>query len=162
MDDRIVVGVDGSPSSLTALRWAVDEAKLRGAVVEAVLAWHVEYSMVIGPMSAAVAAGMDRDKLREDSRALLEELVGGTGGDVRAVLAEGDARDVLVRASRDAALLVVGSRGAGPIRGVLLGSVSSYCVHHAHCPVVVIREPGRTAPSEPVEHKPVITPGPLL
>ncbi|TQM78945.1 nucleotide-binding universal stress UspA family protein [Saccharothrix saharensis] len=162
MDDRIVVGVDGSPSSRTALRWAVEEAKLRGAVVEAVLAWHVDYSMVIGAMSAAVAAGMDQERLRQDNKALLDGILGEAGGDVRAVLAEGDARDVLVRASRDAALLVVGSRGAGPIREVLLGSVSSYCVHHAHCPVVVIREPEPEAPSAPVEHKPVITPGPLL
>ncbi|QQQ80190.1 universal stress protein [Saccharothrix sp. 6-C] len=162
MDDRIVVGVDGSPSSRAALRWAVEEAKLRGTVVEAVLAWHVDHSMVIGAMSAAVAAGMDPQRLREDNEALLDGILGEAGGDVRAVLAEGDARDVLVRASRDAALLVVGSRGAGPIREVLLGSVSSYCVHHAHCPVVVIREPKPEAPSVPVEHKPVITPGPLL
>jgi nucleotide-binding universal stress UspA family protein len=162
MDDRIVVGVDGSPSSRTALRWAVEEAKLRGAVVEAVLAWNVDYSVVIGAMPAAVAAGMDPQRLRDDNKALLDGILGETGGDVRALLTEGDARDVLVRASRDAALLVVGSRGMGPIREVLLGSVSSYCVHHAHCPVVVIRESKPEVPSVPVEHKPVITPGPLL
>ena len=59
-DETIVVGVDGSPVSRMALRWAVEEAKLRGCAVEAVLAWHVDYGMVIGPMSATVAAGMDR------------------------------------------------------------------------------------------------------
>lgn len=158
MDDRIVVGVDGSPSSRIALRWAVEEAKLRGAVVEAVLAWNVDYSVVIGAMSAAVAAGMDPQRLRDDNKALLDGILGEAGGDVRALLTEGDARDVLVRASRDAALLVVGSRGAGPIREVLLGSVSSYCVQHASCPVVVVREPK----PEHVDPKQVITPTPLL
>ncbi|TQM78955.1 nucleotide-binding universal stress UspA family protein [Saccharothrix saharensis] len=158
MDETIVVGVDGSPVSRTALRWAVEEAKLRGCAVEAVLAWHVDYAMVIGPMSATVAAMMDRDKLREEHQHVLDEVVAEAGGDVRAVLAEGDARDVLVKASEHASLLVVGSRGAGPIRGALLGSVSSYCVHHATCPVVVIRAPE----PEHVEPKPVITPGPLL
>ncbi|MEU4744558.1 universal stress protein, partial [Actinosynnema sp. NPDC023658] len=131
MDNRIVVGVDGSPAGRTALRWAVEEAKLRGSEVEAVLAWHVDYGMVVGPMSATVAAGVDRDGLREDSRTVLDEVVAETGAEVRAVLAEGDPRDVLVRAAEGAALLVVGSRGAGPIREALLGSVSSYCVHHA-------------------------------
>ncbi|MEU4769059.1 universal stress protein [Actinosynnema sp. NPDC023794] len=158
MDETIVVGVDGSPVSRMALRWAVEEAKLRGCAVEAVLAWHVDYGMVIGPMSATVAAGMDRDKLREEHRRVLDELVAEAGAEVRAVLADGDARDVLVTASEHAALLVVGSRGAGAIREVLLGSVSSYCAHHASCPVVVVRAP---KPAH-VEPKPVITPGPLL
>ncbi|MEV8436065.1 universal stress protein [Actinosynnema sp. NPDC051121] len=156
MDETIVVGVDGSPASRTALRWAVEEAKLRGCAVEAVLAWHVDYAVVIGPISATIAAGMDRDRLREEHRRVLDDVVAEAGGDVRAVLAEGDARDVLVEASGRAALLVVGSRGAGPVRQALLGSVSSHCVHHATCPVVVVREP------QHVEPKPVITPGPLL
>ncbi|MEU4445242.1 universal stress protein [Actinosynnema sp. NPDC050801] len=158
MDETIVVGVDGSPISRTALRWAVEEAKLRGCAVEAVLAWHVDHGMVIGPMSATVAAGVDRDEVRQDNRRVLEDMAAEVGPEVRAVLAEGDARDVLTKASGHAALLVVGSRGAGPIREVLLGSVSSYCVHHASCPVVVVREPK----PEHVEPKPVITPGPLL
>ncbi|WP_033439137.1 universal stress protein [Saccharothrix sp. NRRL B-16314] len=161
MDETVVVGVDGSPVSRTALRWAVEEAKLRGCAVEAVLAWHVDYALVIGPMSATIAAGMDRDRLREDHRRVLDDMVAEAGGDVRAVLAEGDARDVLTKASQHAALLVVGSRGAGPVREVLLGSVSSYCVHHATCPVVVVREP-KPEHAEHAEPKPVITPGPLL
>ncbi|QFZ19683.1 universal stress protein [Saccharothrix syringae] len=160
MDDKIVIGVDGSPASRTALRWAVEEAKLRGCAVDAVLAWHVDYGMVIGSLSTAVATGMSREKVEESYRSLLAEVVAETGEEVTAVLAEGDPREVLVKASGNAALLVVGSRGAGPFREVLLGSVSSYCVHHAHCPVVVIRTP--KAHAEPVEPKPVVTPGPLL
>ncbi|MFE9749377.1 universal stress protein [Saccharothrix saharensis] len=158
MEEKIVVGVDGSPVSRTALRWAVEEAGLRGCAVEAVLAWHLDYGLVIGPVSATVAAGVDPERLRENHRRVLADLVAEVGGDVRPVLAEGDARDVLVKASEDATLLVVGSRGAGPIRGALLGSVSSYCVNHASCPVVVVRatEPAADEP------KPVIAPGPLL
>jgi nucleotide-binding universal stress UspA family protein len=158
MDETIVVGVDGSPISRTALRWAVQEAKLRGCTVEVVLAWHVDYAMVIGPMSATIAAGIDRDEVREGHRLVLDEMVAEAGPEVRAVLAEGDARDVLVEASERASLLVVGSRGAGPVREALLGSVSSYCVRHARCPVLVMREPK----PEHVEPKPVITAGPLL
>ncbi|NUT52167.1 MAG: universal stress protein [Saccharothrix sp.] len=158
MDTRIVVGVDGSPAGRAALRWAAEEGKLRGCEVRAVLAWRVDYGMVIGPMSATVAASVDVAALRADHQAVLDDAVAEVGGDVRAVLVEGDAREVLVEQAADAALLVVGSRGAGPIRQAFIGSVSSYCVHHAPCPVVVIRGPEH----ERVEPKPVITPGPLL
>ncbi|GGP75572.1 universal stress protein [Saccharothrix coeruleofusca] len=151
MDDRIVVGVDGSPASRAALRWAVEEGGLRGVAVDAVLAWHVDYPVVIGPMSAAVAAGLDREVLRGQAQAVLADLVADVAGDVRPVLTEGDARDVLVEASREAALLVVGSRGAGPVRRVLLGSVSSHCVHHAACPVVVLRQSETKSESSEVE-----------
>jgi nucleotide-binding universal stress UspA family protein len=158
MDKRIVVGVDGSPASRMALRWAVEEAKLRGCEVEAVLAWHVDYGMIIGSVPTAVITGMNRDKVAEEYGALLADVV--ADADVHATLVVGDPREVLVKSAEDAALLVVGSRGAGPFREMLLGSVSSHCVHHAACPVVVIRAPRTHA--EPVEPKPVITPGPLL
>ncbi|MBB5960445.1 nucleotide-binding universal stress UspA family protein [Saccharothrix tamanrassetensis] len=162
MDGRIVVGVDGSPSSRSALRWAVEEAGFRRTEVEAVLVWHVDNGMVIGPISADLAAGTDPERACDDWRAVLDDVVAEigaeTGAEIRTVLAEGDPREVLTKASADAALLVVGTRGVGLIREVLLGSVSSYCVHHAHCPVVVIREPK----PERTEPKPVLTPGPLL
>lgn len=160
MDKTVVVGVDGSPASRAAVRWAVEEGERRGCAVEVVHAWHVDHAMVIGPMSASVAASMDPAVLRDGHQAVLDEVVGevDTDVEVRPVLVEGDARDVLVKASEHAALLVVGSRGVGPVREVLLGSVSSYCVHHAQCPVVVLRQPRE----EHVEPKPVVTPGPLL
>ncbi|CCH32900.1 universal stress protein [Actinosynnema sp. NPDC047251] len=158
MSETIVVGVDGSAAGQDALRWAVDEGLRRGCAVEAVLAWHVDYGIVIGPMSATVAASLDRERVREAHQAVLDEAVAGAEGDVRPVLAEGDPRDVLAKASEHASLLVVGSRGAGPVREALLGSVSSFCVHHAACPVVVVRLP---KPARD-EARPVITPGPLL
>ncbi|GAA0262368.1 universal stress protein [Saccharothrix mutabilis subsp. mutabilis] len=160
MDQTVVVGVDGSPASRAAFRWAVEEGERRGCAVEVIHAWHVDHALVIGPVSASVAAAMDTGALRDGHRAVLDEVVGEveTDVEVRPALVEGDARDVLVKASEHAALLVVGSRGVGPIREVLLGSVGSYCVHHAKCPVVVLRQP---EPERP-EPKPVVTPGPLL
>ncbi|ATE53506.1 universal stress protein [Actinosynnema pretiosum] len=155
MDDKaIVVGVDGSPAARAALRWAVDEAALRGCRVDAVLAWHLEYGQLMAP----APVGVDRDELRAAHREALQEAIAGLEN-VRGVLVEGDARDALVTASHDAQLLVVGSRGMGLLRTALLGSVSSYCVHHAACPVVVLRAPQPESVEEP---RPVITPGPLL
>ncbi|MBB5960442.1 nucleotide-binding universal stress UspA family protein [Saccharothrix tamanrassetensis] len=141
MDKTVVVGVDGSQVSRNALRWAVEDAERRGCAVEAILAWHVDYGLVAGPMSATAAASVDRERVREAYQAVLDDVVRDVDGNVRPVLAEGDARDVLAKASEHAVLLVVGSHGAGPIREALLGSVSSHCVHHAACPVVVVREP---------------------
>jgi nucleotide-binding universal stress UspA family protein len=84
-----------------------------------------------------------------------------TGVQVRRILIEGDVKKLLVEMSRDARLLVVGNRGHSPLTELLLGSVSSYCVHHATCPVVVVKAAGRTTPREERLLAP-LTPGPLL
>ncbi|WP_090045712.1 universal stress protein [Lentzea fradiae] len=137
----VVVGVDGSPASLAALRWAVEDAARRGCAVEAVTAWHADYGVMIGPLPAEVLADVSPQAMREAAQRVLERSVEGIEGvEVRRILVEGDARDVLAKASRDAELLVVGSRGHGRLLGAILGSVSSHCVHHAGCPVVVVHE----------------------
>jgi nucleotide-binding universal stress UspA family protein len=82
------------------------------------------------------------------------------GVEIRGILVEGDARDVLLKASGDAALLVVGNRGHSRIVEAILGSVSAYCVHHASCPVVVVRE-AKVEQDHPLAAAP-LTPGPLL
>lgn len=87
-----------------------DEAGRRVVTAEAVLARHVDCGVIIGSVFAAVATGMDRDKVAEDHRSLPAEVVAGTGADVREVLVGGDPREILVKASEDAALLVVGRR----------------------------------------------------
>ncbi|MGW6442678.1 universal stress protein [Lentzea sp. NPDC055074] len=164
----IVVGVDGSPAALEALRWAVAEARLRGCRVEAVSAWHMDYGMAIGSMAAEIALQLSP----ENRRAAQQEVLDGAvepfkDVEILRLLVEGDPRTALVRAAQDAELLVVGSRGHGPIVEAIIGSVSSYCVHHAPCPVVVVRAP------KPVETEAVpeqrtaapaapLTPGPLL
>lgn len=137
---RIVVGVDGSPSSQDAVRWAAGQAKLTGAEIEAVTAW--EYPTSFGwvppyPPDFDPAA----DATRAQSEAIDEVLGKSSEIPVRRTVVEGHAAPALVDASKDASLLVVGSRGHGEFVGMLIGSVSEYCVAKAHCPVVVMRGP---------------------
>jgi len=140
-DRRIVVGVDGSPSSMTALRWAILQAELTECAVDAVTAWRL-------PSRYGFAAVTDRatDFEGDASKVLADALneVSSVEPDViiRSSVVEGHPADVLVRAARGADMLVVGSRGHGGFTGALLGSVSHYCVHHAPCPVLVIRGTG--------------------
>ncbi|MET8764273.1 universal stress protein [Lentzea sp. NPDC004782] len=136
----VVVGVDGSPAARAALRWAVEDAGRRGCRVDAVWAWHPDYGGMIGPLPAEVVQAMSPQALEAAARKALDAAVEGfEGADIRPVLVEGDARDVLVKASEEAELLVVGNRGHGTLVGAILGSVSAHCVHHASCPVVVVR-----------------------
>ncbi|SER71329.1 universal stress protein [Lentzea albida] len=162
----VVVGVDGSAASRAALEWAVDEARRRGCRVDAVHAWHPDYGILIGPVPAEVIMAMSPQEMEKKARAGLDEAVRGFDDvEIREVLVEADPRTALVDASRDADLLVVGNRGHGVLAEVILGSVSKYCVHHAACPVVVLREP-RTGEPEQERHIPEpalpLTPGPLL
>jgi nucleotide-binding universal stress UspA family protein len=139
---RIVAGVDGSPSSMSALRWAIGQAVLTGAAVDAVIAW--TYPALDGGYGwAAAGAGPDFD-FKDVAAKILTEAVSGTldsASDVcvRTQVTEGIPAQVLLDACDGADLLVVGSRGHGGFTEALLGSVSQHCVHHAHCPVVVIR-----------------------
>jgi nucleotide-binding universal stress UspA family protein len=137
-EHRIVVGVDGSPSSRQALRWAVRQAALTGSVVDAVIAWHDPssyggYGWLVADTSYA-----------EPAAKTLSETVGSTipadsSVTVRQRVVAGNPARVLLDAADGADLLVVGSRGHGGFAGMLLGSVSQHCVHHSTCPVLVIR-----------------------
>jgi nucleotide-binding universal stress UspA family protein len=136
---RIVVGVDGSPQSRAALDWAVEEAKLRNGTVLALTAWHFPY------VSDALGQAWDYQVFQSDAETILEaELarVGNQGVKVSGRTVQSNPASALVEASREAELLAVGSRGRGGFGGMLLGSVSAQTVHHAHCPVLVFREPG--------------------
>ncbi|MGH9230507.1 MAG: universal stress protein [Acidimicrobiales bacterium] len=140
-DERIVVGVDGSENSARALRWGLDDARVRGATVAAVHAWHAPYSM------SFAAAAVDFPSFEDAARRLLDRVVDAAeaerpGVPVERVLVAGSAADVLLGAARGAALAVVAGRGVGGFRGLLLGSVSQQLAHHAPCPVVVVRHVG--------------------
>ncbi|MFJ9775784.1 universal stress protein [Kitasatospora sp. NPDC101157] len=134
---RIVVGVDGSPSSRQALRWAVEQARVTRGVVEAVTAWEYPatygWSVPVEPGGLAQAAG----------HALADTVAEVVGADrpveIRERVQCGNAAQVLLEAAQEADLLVVGSRGHGGFTGALLGSVGQHCVQHAPCPVVVVR-----------------------
>ncbi len=134
---RIVVGVDGFESSKAALRWAIRQAKLTGAVVEAVTAWHI-------PAGTGWVPDADMPDYREDALTVLGEAIAEmctVDPDVQVCprVVKGQAGQVLVAAAEGADLLVVGSRGHGGLAEALLGSVGQYCTHHSPCPVVVIR-----------------------
>jgi nucleotide-binding universal stress UspA family protein len=139
---RIVVGVDGSPSSKAALAWAMRQAELTGASVEAVIAWH--YPVMAGAVPFGPIGVVDTADYGEYASIVLNGAVSETvdpDGPVKVSLTvrEGNAAQVLLDASGGADLLVVGSRGHGGFTEALLGSVSQACVHHARCPVVIIR-----------------------
>jgi nucleotide-binding universal stress UspA family protein len=134
---KIVVGVDGSENGQRALRWAMDEAALRGSVL--VLVHSVEMGLSV---AEPYGGGYVLQQLQESGRLALDEataLVAARGIEVERRLETGSIAYSLIDASKDAELLVVGSRGHGGFTGLLLGSVSAACVHHAHCPVVVVR-----------------------
>jgi nucleotide-binding universal stress UspA family protein len=143
---RIVVGVDGSPSSLEALRWAARAARLAGGTVDAVTAW--EYPAGVGGFGWSPGAAFEGSDMASTAENTLNEAVDTVmpqEGDVaiRRLVREGYPARVLMDVADDADLLVLGCRGHGGFAGLLLGSVSAHCVHHAPCPVLVIRGEAR-------------------
>lgn len=141
---RIVVGVDGSPESLTALRWAYEEATHHSASLTVLTAWHAPTIPMMPPYGSVPPEDYESQPRRE-ALALLERLTAdlvpqSPAVDVRTSLEEGsNPAKVLIERSKEADLLVVGSRGHGGFAGMLLGSVSQHVVSHAECPVVVVR-----------------------
>ncbi|HWD55864.1 MAG TPA: universal stress protein [Acidimicrobiales bacterium] len=137
---RIVVGVDGSRSSLDALSWAGRQAAMTSACLEVVTTWE-------WPSSYGWAVPVPEDFDPEgDVRRTLEATVEPVRAahpevQVTARVVGGHPAPVLVEASKGAELLVVGSRGHGEFVGMVIGSVSEYCSAHAHCPVLVHRAP---------------------
>ena len=140
---RIVVGVDGSPISKLALRWAVDQARLTGATVDAVIAWQVPEAMTGNAWVAMLVDEPGFDVLAETELAEAISEVAGPDPDVtiNPVVVKGWPAEVLLNAAEGADLLVVGSRGRGGFASVMLGSVSQNCAHHATCPLLIIRAP---------------------
>jgi nucleotide-binding universal stress UspA family protein len=132
---EIVVGIDGSESSIAALRSAQQMAEALHRPVKAVAAWQWPYMY-----DTAGAIGWNPDR---DARASAEGAIATVYGEPDAIpleIVNGPAAPALIEASRAASMLVVGSRGRGGFAGLLLGSVSAACAEHAHCPVLVVRQ----------------------
>jgi nucleotide-binding universal stress UspA family protein len=130
----VAVGVDGSAGSKRALRWAVDEARLRDATLRVIKAWSY-----IGQPGGTFDPGYGDDDARRDLQAEVASLGDSTAGlELDLVTVCDLPAKGLLDAAADADLLVVGSRGHGGFRGLLLGSVSTHVVHHARCPVTVV------------------------
>ncbi|WP_205326129.1 universal stress protein [Glycomyces sp. YM15] len=133
---RIVVGVDGSASSVQALRWALRQAELAGAQVEAVLVLDTTTSL-----GMAMTIPPFEDLLAEGERSLAQAVARAAGEQTDEVIRTveyGHPATVLIERGEDADLLVLGNRGHGGFRGALLGSVGYHCIQHASCPVVVV------------------------
>lgn len=133
---RIVVGVDGSDGGDAALRWALQEARVRGAVLQVLYAW----SYLDQP---AEDDGFRPDYSEADAAAALDTIVARVAGDTADVVVEKRVVNdlparTLVDAAADADLLVVGSRGLGGLKRLVLGSVSQQCAQQAPCPVVIV------------------------
>jgi nucleotide-binding universal stress UspA family protein len=138
----IVVGVDGSESSRSALAWALAEASAREDNLRVVCAWD------IGPPTfTAMGFGVPVGVLKTYERAaeqtvagVLESYAHAVGGiTVERSIVHGSPADVLIEAAEDAELLVVGSHGHGAVAALFLGSVSMRCAQLAPCPVVIVR-----------------------
>lgn len=138
----VVAGVDGSAESIAALAWASRYAAATGATLRAVLAWH--YPAAVGQAPVGVAPGTVSGEIEQRMLGDLAGAVAKVYPDLSAAPVEthvmyGHPAQVLIDASKDASLLVVGNRGHGAFTGMLVGSVSMHCVNHASCPVVVVR-----------------------
>jgi nucleotide-binding universal stress UspA family protein len=134
----VVVGVDGSESSLAALRFAFEEAARRGAELVVMQVWHEEGLLAV-PLPA-----VDRDHVQREIEHSLAEQMADLREEfpkvrTREVARRGHPVAALTDAGRDAQLLVVGHRGRGGFDGLFLGSVAAGVLHHAHCPVAVVR-----------------------
>ncbi|BCJ31716.1 universal stress protein [Actinocatenispora sera] len=133
---RIVVGVDGSEPAQRALRWALRQAQLTGARVQAVTAWEV-------PLYYGMSPTLDVD-LSEQTRKILHDAVAEAVEDTRVDVeieqhaVHNDPARTLINAAIGAELLVVGTRGHGGFTGALMGSVAQKCTHFAACPIVVV------------------------
>ncbi|MGY1633463.1 universal stress protein [Geodermatophilus sp. SYSU D01186] len=144
---RVVVDVDGSAGSRAALRYALTTAAARGAELDVVSAYLVHPYWTDPYVWDPSVVETVRTQTEEQASSFLEEVrrepaVAAVPGvadvAVRTVVTAGPAADELLSRSRDADLLVVGSRGRGGVRGAMLGSVALHCVTHARCPVTVV------------------------
>jgi nucleotide-binding universal stress UspA family protein len=136
----VVVGMDASAQGRQALRYAADIAKQRAWKLEVVHCWNAIYPMTpFGVMPPDTSKIIHDSALEVLNKVVSEELGDAPGPNVSKKLIEGSPATILVEESEKADLLVVGSRGHGGFASLALGSVSSACVHHAGCPVLVVR-----------------------
>src|SRR5207253_1009261 len=127
-DRLVVVGTDGSVEADKAVAWAADYVRRTGGTLELITTWS-------WPMTYGAPAGIPNYLPEKDAHDVIDKAVANAGlqvEHVRTVVVNGQAAQVLCERSDDADLLVIGSRGHGGFAGMLLGSVSNYCVHHAH------------------------------
>ena len=140
----LLVGMDESPDAARALRWALEEGRLRAAKVVVLHAWEWPYP---GHLGEVADKAIETLGVEGAAKAVLANMVEGALEGAKIDIAveqrtvEGSAAKALIDASAEADLLVVGARGRGGLERLVLGSVSQHCAHHAHCPVLIMRPP---------------------
>ncbi|HZF90662.1 universal stress protein [Streptomyces sp.] len=140
----VVLGVDGSAAGEPAVDFAFATAERRKAPLVALHAWTTWNAPMPAPQDASAPYANPPGALAEAEETLLSEALAGYRERYPGVVVEhrvvhGRTREALIDASRSAQLVVVGARGRGGFAGLLLGSVSQAVLHHAHCPVAVVR-----------------------
>jgi nucleotide-binding universal stress UspA family protein len=147
---RIVVGVDGSESAQTALTWAVQEAAATGATVDALCAY--PSTIVVSPHPAVPT--IPTEKFRRDAAGIVNEAIlragVAPGVTISPVVSAGRPAEVLATRAAGADLVVMGTRGRGSLRGLVLGSVTHRVMTRVHCPVVVVPAPSRAKVAQTV------------
>ena len=144
VDATIVVGVDGSEGGAAALEFAAGEPAFRGALLRIVSAWQLPSAAYVSefgpPVDSATrdAFRVPAQRIADDALAAAKKLEPSLDGEALAV--QGQPADVLLEQCNDAALIVVGRRGLGGFRSLLLGSISQQVVQHATCPVVIVNQ----------------------
>ncbi|MEV0173582.1 universal stress protein [Streptomyces sp. NPDC050803] len=143
----VLLAVDGSPQAEPAVEFAFAQASLHGIDLVALHAWNTRTERVYEAPGDPPFVTYDEDRLRDEEERVLAEALGGLREkypdvEVRRRLVRGRIRHTLIEATADAGLVVVGARGRGGFTGLLLGSVSQAVLHHAHCPVAVVRAGG--------------------
>ena len=166
----VVVGIDGSPGAHEALAWAVAEARLRKAPLRVVHAWMFGYvggsvsgvPFWGGSFDSYTSQGLDVSELHHAAEELVDRAIAdlgeeGSGLEIEGRVVQGAPAQALLDETTPTDLLVVGSRGHGGFADLLLGSVSTQCVHHATCPVVVVHpaKPAGTGDGAAAERDPV-------
>jgi nucleotide-binding universal stress UspA family protein len=137
---RIVVGVDGSEHCKLALRWAARIARAEGARIDVVAAW--DFPTYVAFSGLVIQGSTPEHDLEKVLSGWVDEAFGAERPDgLEMHTVRGGAASVLIDASADALMLVVGSRGHGGFAGLLLGSVSAKVAEHAKCPVLIVHEP---------------------
>lgn len=134
----IVVGFDGSAPSIAALEWAIQDARRRNATVLALTAFEIPWTIDVHPTTTDMDYGLAAERLQ--SQGLEKFFAEHPDVDIQTQLIQHKPALALTEAAEKADLLVLGSQGSGALPGMHLGSVASYCVHHAPCPVLVHRQ----------------------
>ncbi|MGH9135281.1 MAG: universal stress protein, partial [Ilumatobacteraceae bacterium] len=148
-----IVGVDGSEDSQAALQWAVAQAAGRGVEIVALSTWRAPIlpSDVIGQPALLMDWGVFETELGRRVDEIVTEVRDEAGASAPSIvprIVQGRAAHELITASRDAELLVVGSRGKGGVSGAVLGSVSRQCATHSPVPVAVVPLDAAAAPAQ--------------